>query len=122
MKLSGKVAVITGAARGVGAAIAAMFANEGASVVAVDSLGEPLDALVAVLRSQGLAATAVIADVSSQEGNSLAIQHAVREYGGLDCLVANAAVQRFGKLADTAPAIWDEVQNVNLKGVYLGCQ
>jgi NAD(P)-dependent dehydrogenase (short-subunit alcohol dehydrogenase family) len=122
MKLSGKVAVITGAARGVGAAIAVKFANEGASVVAVDILAEPLDALVTGLRSHGLAATAITADISSQEANSMAIRRAVQEFGGLDCLVANAAVQRFGKLADTAPAMWDEVQNVNLKGAYLGCQ
>ena len=122
MKLPGKVAVVTGAARGVGAAMAARFAREGASVVAVDVRHEPLQGVVASLRADGFTATAVLADITTSEGNASAIQCAVRDYGGLDCLVANAAVQRFAKLADTTPEIWDEVQNVNLKGVYLGCQ
>jgi NAD(P)-dependent dehydrogenase (short-subunit alcohol dehydrogenase family) len=122
VRLAGKVAVVTGAARGLGAAIATALAREGASVVAVDVLEEPLQATVAILCAQGLAATAVAADVSTSSGNRTAVDRAVQEYGGLDCFVANAAIQRFGKLADTPESTWDEVQAVNLKGVYLGCQ
>src|SRR4051794_12060747 len=112
MRLNGKVAVITGAARGVGAAIALRFAREGAGVVAVDVLGEELRQTVIKIRSGGGSASALEADVSTSEGNALAVQMAIREYGGLDCFVANAAVQRFGKLADTSDEMWDLVQAV----------
>src|SRR3569833_338001 len=122
MRLAHKVAVITGAARGLGAAIAAALAREGASVVCVDVLWEPLEATGASILKTGHAATAFNADISSSEGNRAAVETAVREYGGLDCFIANAAIQRFGKLAETPSAVWDEVHSVNLKGVYLGCQ
>jgi NAD(P)-dependent dehydrogenase (short-subunit alcohol dehydrogenase family) len=121
-RLTGKTAVVTGAARGVGAAICAALAREGASVVAVDVLREPLKATVASIRSEGHVATACVADISLVEGNRAAVDMAVRQFGGLDCLIANAAIQRFGKLAETPSALWDEVQSVNLKGVFLGCQ
>ena len=122
MRLSGKIAVITGAARGVGAAMAKVLAGEGASVVAVDVLQEPLDATVADIRRRGQTAYALPADIATSEGNRTAVEVAVREYGGLDCFIANAAIQRFGKLADTPSELWDQVQAVNLRGVYLGCQ
>lgn len=122
MRLKGKIAVVTGAARGLGAAIVAALAREGASVVAVDVIREDLDATVAAVRSAGHTACALLADISTPEGNRSAVELAVRNYGGLDCLIANAAIQRFGKLADTPRTVWDEVQAVNLRGVYLGCQ
>lgn len=122
MRLAGKVAIVTGAARGIGAAIAAAFSRQGASVVAVDVLQGPLEATVSTLRSGGDTARALVADISTPEGNQAAVGLAVREFGGIDCLVANAAIQRFAKLADTTLKAWDEVQGVNLRGVYLGCQ
>jgi NAD(P)-dependent dehydrogenase (short-subunit alcohol dehydrogenase family) len=122
MRLAGKVAVITGAARGVGAAIAETFTREGAAIVAVDVLREPLEATVAKINATGGAAVALQADISVRENNALAVKSAVSHYGGLDCFVANAAIQRFAKLADTTSDTWDAVQAVNLKGVYLGCQ
>jgi NAD(P)-dependent dehydrogenase (short-subunit alcohol dehydrogenase family) len=121
-RLAGKVAVVTGAARGVGAGIAEGFAREGAAVVAVDVLREPLEEAVRKIRSMGCRATALKADISTQEGNISAVRCAMSEYGGLDCFVANAAIQRFAKLADTTSEVWDEVQAVNLKGVFLGCR
>jgi NAD(P)-dependent dehydrogenase (short-subunit alcohol dehydrogenase family) len=122
MRLQGKVAVVTGAARGVGAAIAERFARDGAKVVAVDMLGELLEQTVAKIRSSGGVATALEADIATPEGNATAVRLAVSGYGGLDCFVANAAIQRFAKLADTPGEMWDQVQAVNLKGVFLGCQ
>jgi NAD(P)-dependent dehydrogenase (short-subunit alcohol dehydrogenase family) len=121
-RLAGKIAVVTGAARGVGAAVAAALCQQGAAVVAVDVLHESLEATVENIRLKGHVATPVVADISTRDGNLAAVDLAVREYGGLDCFVANAAIQRFSKLADTTSAVWDEVLAVNLKGVYLGCQ
>jgi NAD(P)-dependent dehydrogenase (short-subunit alcohol dehydrogenase family) len=122
MRLQGKVAVITGAARGVGRAMAAALAREGASVVAVDVLSEALEATVTDIRSRGHAAQSYCGDISRPEGNQAAVDLAVSEFGGLDCFIANAAIQRFGKLADTTSDAWDQVQAVNLRGVYLGCK
>ena len=122
MRLKGKVAIVTGAARGVGAAIAQHFAREGARVVAVDVVRELLERTVAEIRSGGGIATALAADIATPNGNTAAVRSSVGEYGGLDCLVANAAIQHFAKLADTTAEMWDQVQAVNLKGVYLGCQ
>src|SRR5580698_9260515 len=98
MRLEGKVAVVTGAARGVGAAIAELLACEGARVVAVDVLHELLEQTVAKIRSAGGAATALESDISTAKGNAAAVELAVSKYAGLDCFVANAAIQRFAKL------------------------
>lgn len=122
MRLAGKVVIVTGAARGLGAAIVAALARAGASVVATDVLSEQLGVTVGNVCAKGGAVIAVTADSSTPEGNQSAVSLALSEYGGLDCFVANAAVQRFARLADTPAALWDEVQAVNLKGVYLGCQ
>ena len=122
MRLAGKVAIVTGAARGVGAAIAIAFAREGASVVAVDVLEDRLAGTVDQIRSEGGKSIALVRDVSEPEGNRAAVEIATREWGGLDCFVANAAIQRFGTLVNTPLAVWNEVQCVNLTGVYLGVQ
>jgi NAD(P)-dependent dehydrogenase (short-subunit alcohol dehydrogenase family) len=122
MRLEGKVAVVTGAARGVGAAIAVALAKAGAAIIAVDILQAPLEASTAQLCAGGFRATPFIGDISTEDANETAVGLACELYGGLDCFVANAAIQRFAKLADTLIADWDAVQNVNLRGAYLGCK
>lgn len=122
MRLAGKVAIVTGAARGVGAAITQAFAREGAAVVAVDVSRESLEETSAKVRERGGEVTALSVDISTRENNELAVAQATARYGGLDCFIANAAIQRFGKLGDTRSEVWDEVQGVNLKGPFLGCQ
>ena len=122
MRLQNKVAVVTGAARGVGEAVVRRMAEEGAQVVAVDLLQAPLEAVAETLRARGLEVTAVVADVSTKEGNQKAVRAARQRYGGLDIFHGNAAVIRMADLAHTTEELWDQTQDVNLKGIYLGCQ
>ncbi|MFC9281155.1 SDR family NAD(P)-dependent oxidoreductase [Streptomyces collinus] len=119
MKLRGKVAVVTGAARGIGRAVAARFAAEGAHVVCVDRSAQSLHTTVNAIDAAGGSAVAVIADVSRDEDNAR-ITDAARSLGRLDVLHANAAVQRMGNLESTTPRDWDEMYAVNVRGVALG--
>jgi NAD(P)-dependent dehydrogenase (short-subunit alcohol dehydrogenase family) len=116
------VAVVTGAARGVGAAIVQAFAREGAAVVAVDLRAIELGAVVDSASAEGCRVRAAVEDVSTELGNARAVEIALAGFGGVDVFVANAAIQRLASLADTSERIWDEVLAVNLKGAYLGAR
>jgi NAD(P)-dependent dehydrogenase (short-subunit alcohol dehydrogenase family) len=83
---------------------------------------EPLQEMCAKISARSGRVTALAVDISGLKSNESAVEQAASRYGGLDCFVANAAIQRFGKLADTSSDVWDEVQGVNLKGPYLGCR
>lgn len=122
MRLQGKVAIVTGAARGVGAAVVWGMAKEGARVIAADVLETEVRSVVARVRGAGFEASALVVDVGSQENNARAVDFAIAQYGGLDIFHANAAIIRFSDIVDTSEASWDDIQRVNLKGVYLGCQ
>jgi NAD(P)-dependent dehydrogenase (short-subunit alcohol dehydrogenase family) len=122
MRLQNKVAIVTGAARGVGEAIVRRMAQEAACVVAVDVLKDRLETVVASIRAQGFEATALAADIATREGNQEAVEHARSHYGGLDILHCNAAVIHMADLASTTDEMWDETLATNLKGIYLGCQ
>jgi NAD(P)-dependent dehydrogenase (short-subunit alcohol dehydrogenase family) len=122
MRLTNKVAVITGAARGVGAAVAWRMAREGARVVAVDVLQQQLEAVVAEIRGAGFQATAKVADIASVEGNQGAVECAQTYYGGLDIFHCNAAVIDARDILDTTEALWERIHSVNLKGAYFGCR
>ncbi|MGI5490340.1 SDR family NAD(P)-dependent oxidoreductase [Microtetraspora malaysiensis] len=119
MRLAGKVAIVTGAAGGIGAATAARFAAEGASVACVDRRAEAVEALT---RRIGANAFAIAADVASPGDNARMVEQTVRRFGGVDILHANAAVQVMGRIEDTGPEQWDRLHSVNLRGVYLGVQ
>lgn len=120
-KLSGKVAVVTGAASGIGNATAALFATEGAKVVAADwTEGAGTDA-VGVIRAQGGEATFVRVDVSQPQDVQAMVQKTVDLYGGLDVIFNNAGIEgEQGMTADCSLENWDRVININLKGVFLG--
>ncbi|PWK16460.1 SDR family NAD(P)-dependent oxidoreductase [Tumebacillus permanentifrigoris] len=118
MRLSGKVAIVTGAARGIGAAIAQRFAEEGAQVVLADLLAEGAETARAI-RESGGQAVFCRTDVSKSEEVQALISTAVETYGGLHILCNNAAVNIPGSILDISEEIWDLTMNVNLKGMFL---
>ena len=120
-RLDGKVALISGGARGQGAAEAMLFAREGAKVVIGDLLDDEGSQIKAQIAELGGDATYVHLDVTSATQWDAAVQTALDRYGRLDILVNNAGIlgARTG-LEDTTSEQWDAVLNVNAKGVFLG--
>lgn len=122
MKLQGKVAIVTGAGSGIGKASAGLFAEEGARVVAVDWNREAGAATAETIRRTGGEAIYCYADVSYPLDVEAMVNTAVQHYGRLDVLFNNAAIAPMAKLVDTTEDLWDRVQSINLKGVFLGCK
>jgi NAD(P)-dependent dehydrogenase (short-subunit alcohol dehydrogenase family) len=122
MKLKNKVAIVTGAGSGIGEAIAQLFAEEGAKVVAVDWNRERGEKTTDAIRSQGGESKFHYADVSNGRDVENMVAATVETYGRLDILVNDAAVQIMAKLVDTTEEVWDRIHSVNLKGVFFGCK
>jgi NAD(P)-dependent dehydrogenase (short-subunit alcohol dehydrogenase family) len=118
-EFSGKVAIVSGGARGIGRAAARKLAGEGASVVICSDREEQVEETVAALREEGLEVRGVRADVTSSADMKKLMDLAIETYGGVDVLVNSAGVQRYGTVVETEEEVWDEVLDVNLKGVYL---
>lgn len=120
-RLEGKVAVITGAGRGIGAAIARRFAAEGASLV-LNSLSDSAAKVVEEITAAGGKALAVQGDVSKADDVAKVIDAAVSSFGRLDILINNAGITRDGLLMRMSEEEWDAVMDTNLKSVYLCCR
>ena len=118
-RLEGKVAVVTGAGSGIGRAIAHRFAQEGASVVIAEVNRDAGASAASEIRAEGGSALFVPTDVSRAADVEAMVRRTVAEFGRLDVLVNNAAIQILGRLADTSEEDWDRLQSVNLKGVFL---
>ena len=116
----GKVALISGGARGQGAAEATLFAREGAKVVIGDILDEEGEAVAAEIAISGGEARFVHLDVTREDEWSHAVDTAVSSFGKLNVLVNNAAIIFLGRVEDTTVEHWDRVLDVNAKGVFLG--
>jgi len=116
-RLAGRTAVVTGAARGIGAAIAVAFAAEGASVCVNDRRQAP--ELSALVERLGGRAVACSADVSDEQDAARLISTAVAELGSVDVLVNNAGMLTESLLADMPVAMWDEMIAVDLRSVFL---
>ena len=119
-RLDGKVAIITGGARGQGAAEARLFAQEGARVVFGDILDDQGKALEVEIREAGGEATYVHLDVTVSEDWRKAVELAEGTYGNLNILVNNAAILIRKGVEETTVEEWDRVMDVNAKGVFLG--
>ena len=119
-RLENKVALISGGAKGQGAAEARLFAREGAKVVFGDILDDEGRKVEAEIAEAGGEATYVHLDVTSQDDWESAVQVAVDSYGKLDILVNNAGILVLKTLEETSVEVWDRVQDVNSKGVFLG--
>jgi NAD(P)-dependent dehydrogenase (short-subunit alcohol dehydrogenase family) len=114
-KLKGKVVLITGGARGVGAETARRLVAQGAKVVLVDLDRAPLAALESEL---GANATSTVGDVCSLEQMEAAVAHGVSTFGGLDVVVANAGIASYGSVLAVDPATFRRVIDVNVNGVF----
>ena len=119
-RLAGKVALISGGARGQGAAETRLFVREGARVVFGDILDDEGKKVEAEIRAAGGAATYVHLDVTRETDWRAAVATAVERYGKLDVLVNNAGILLRARIEDTSEADWDRIMAINVKGVFLG--
>jgi len=122
MKSESKVAIITGAARGIGKACAVRFVQEGYHVVVVDWEPEAGEATAEYLTSLGKKAIFCRADVSKEADCHDFAGKALETFGRIDVLVANAGIRVFGTVLETTEEDWDKMLAVNLKGVHFSCK
>lgn len=120
MRLAGKVALVSGAARGIGAAIARRFAEQGARVVLGDILQPEGQHMVAEIENSGGEAVFIHLDVTREADWQQAISTAVERFGALHIVVNNAGTGTPDKLEDVSAEEWDRVMAVNATGVFLG--
>ncbi len=120
--LDGKIAIVTGAAQGIGEAIAVALADRGAHVVATDVNAERGEAMVASLNSRGGRAHFLRHDVSSEPEWIAIVAEAMRLFGKVDILVNNAGLIEVAHIDDMPVEQFDRIMSVNVRGVFLGCK
>lgn len=121
-RLEGKTCVITGAARGIGLAVARRLAQEGANVVIGDIDGDAASGAAEAIRDAGGIASAVWVDVTDRESVRALIANAVAQHGRLDVMFNNAGVAQAMPFLQTTEAQWDRLQRINSLGVMIGIQ
>ncbi|MDD5697794.1 MAG: 3-oxoacyl-[acyl-carrier-protein] reductase [Victivallaceae bacterium] len=117
-RLEGKVALVTGGARGIGKAICARLAAEGAKLAIVDILLDIAETAAAEFRTQDIEAAAFAADVSKAESAEAAVDAVMRKFGQIDLLINNAGITRDTLIMRMTEQDWDLVMAVNLKGTF----
>lgn len=120
--LEGRTALITGAASGIGAAIADAYAAEGAHLLLADRDGSGLDAAVDRYIASGVRATSAVVDVADEDQTKAMVKQCLDDFGTLDVLVNCAGILTTVRMAEMSVATWDEMIAVNLRGVFLGCR
>ena len=115
--LTNQVAIVSGASRGIGRAIALLLALQGAKVVAVARSENELEELTQ--KTQGLC---IVADISDETDAQYVVEETLRHFGRLDILVCNAGVGSFNELENFAAAEWDRIFDTNVKGTFLLCK
>lgn len=118
MQLAGRSAIVTGAAQGIGAAVARAFTASGARVCAVDLASERVEALAEKLRADGVEAMGIGCDVSRRDQVDAMVAATHQRFGRIDILVNNAGITRPAMLHKMTEAQWDEVMAVHLKGTF----
>ena len=118
-KLRNQVAIVTGAAQGMGAAIAGLFAQEGARVVITDINGQKAEQVAKEINSGGNSAFGIKADVTKENEVSEMVKTTLDQYGTISILVNNAGILRPTRIDGITKAEWDAVLNVNLNGAFL---
>ena len=119
LKLDGRIALVTGAGGGIGAAIACTLVNHGCSVYVADSNGEAANKVATEL---GERVHPLTLDVGNAANVATAVEQIVRERGRIDIAVNNAGILKTGSVLDASIADWDQVCRVNLSGVYYCCK
>jgi meso-butanediol dehydrogenase/(S,S)-butanediol dehydrogenase/diacetyl reductase len=121
-RLEGKIAIITGAAAGIGRASALLFVREGAKIVVVDLDEAGIQSLVQEVSAAGGEAFAVRGDVSKAEEVARIVQSVLERFGGVDILFNNVGIVPHGKIHAMAEAEWDRTMTINVKSMFLLCR
>jgi len=122
MRLREKVAIITGGARGMGSAESIMFANEGAKVVVADIRQELGEIIAHEITKKGGTAEFIQLDVTNEDQWQSLLTQTINLYGKLDILVNNAGITGHGSVLSTSEQEWDQILDVNAKGIFFGCK
>lgn len=120
-EFEGKAALVTGAAMGIGAAVAERLAAGGAHVALLDRNRDKLEEVAVSIRDRGGRALPLVVDVTDGAAVQHAVERVAHAFGTIDVVSNNAGIQRYGTIESTDEAEWDEVIGVNLKSIYLVC-
>lgn len=121
--LNGRVAIVTGASRGIGKAIAAAYAAAGAKVVLASRKQEGLEEAAAEIRAAGGTALPLAAHVGDEQAVNALVEKTVEAFGRVDIAVSNAGTNpHFGPTLEATTALWDKIMEVNLRGAFLLCR
>ena len=116
--LKNKNALITGAGKGIGKAIAIALAKEGVNIILVARTQEDIDKVALKIKSLRVKVLAITADVADINSVNAAVEKALAEFGSIDILINNAGIAAFGKFLDLEPTEWERIIQVNVMGTY----